>query len=89
MNIQKRTLILLAVLLFLSQRAALAKTETRDMDGADAGFQRATVFETNLPEELRKVLDANGYAGFPCCSGAMLENHLKKAEPWNAVPPPR
>ena len=73
MNIQKRALILLILLSLLAHGVALAKTETWDAEDGSIYFHRITVFEEDVPEELRQVLDANGYEDYPCYCGAMLQ----------------
>jgi len=73
MSIQKKALVLLLLLSLHAHGAALAKTETWDVNNGLGYIARATVFGADLPQDLRQVLDANGFKGFHCYCGALRE----------------
>ncbi|MCL2812010.1 MAG: SH3 domain-containing protein [Clostridia bacterium] len=76
MNTPKKALlvfILTALFLSFFHVAALAETKTWEAHNSREPVYRATAFEEDLPQELRQVLDANGFESLPCYRGAMLE----------------
>ncbi len=63
---------------------ALAQTKTWDVQDGHTSFFRATTFEEDIPPELRKALDENGFSGQPASRGAMLQSVSAEDQsiPW-------